>query len=333
MSDICFDLSGFSFATDNASEARESIANCHHSFEKLSNKAQGEVSAFNTEGARTLHSIKDAILEVRDEISTIENKRSQAQGKKREEKPMPQRPSISSNATPEQRNSIESAYQSKVEAVQKENERIRKENERIDEYVKKCEEAISKLGEIIDKLHRLEERTRSAISHAVSTANEFSGKAFSINAYGSRVNSAMGEFIAVFDRAYESAQRLYEMSPSRVEAYAFVDRQFTIKNTHVARVSAPTFVDFTSEDEEVKVKNEVKAKVDEELLIRTRNEEEFFNAISGASRIKMPSANLHRLGGKGFIAKMNSYGYELALQPDGSSMDINGMIHWEKKNV
>ena len=71
---------------------------------------------------------------------------------------------------------------------------------------------------------------------------------------------------------------------------------------------------------------------EDELLITAKDKNAFFEAARGAIRIKMPSANLHRLGGKAFTAEMNDLGFFTVPQSDGSLIDLNGMIHWEKQD-
>ena len=44
----------------------------------------------------------------------------------------------------------------------------------------------------------------------------------------------------------------------------------------------------------------------------------------------MPSGNIRFLGGKAFNAKMNELGYKLTAQADGTVIDKNRMVHWEK---
>ncbi len=64
--------------------------------------------------------------------------------------------------------------------------------------------------------------------------------------------------------------------------------------------------------------------------VTEKNSDAFFRAIKGYKRVAMPSGNVRFLGGKSFNAKMADLGYERVTQSDGSVIDKNGMIHWEK---
>ena len=66
--------------------------------------------------------------------------------------------------------------------------------------------------------------------------------------------------------------------------------------------------------------------------MREKSADAFWTAIEGASCFKMPSANLHRLGGKALLAELESLGYGLVKQKSGSVIDENGWMHWEKND-
>lgn len=334
MNDVCFDLNGLQFAVDDAGKIENGVKNCTYDFEKMYQKAEGELSSFNSEGAKAVNRVRDCIAEVSDEIRDIESRKSQANSKKQSEKPMPPKPSVPSNATPEQQKSIMSNYYDKVAKVEQENERIRKENDRIDKYIAKCDEAIHKLNELIEKLQRVGESVKSEINRAVTKAHEFFGKAHSVISDNSRINSAVSEFSYAMTSTYESAMELFEFESSKVPYYDFIGRQFTLKNTHTSiKVTSPFQASSFSRDDEREETTVKTADKKEEVLIRDREESAFFEKANNSERIKMPSANLHKLGGKCFMEKMKSLGYELVLQSDGATVDINGMLHWEKKDV
>ena len=70
----------------------------------------------------------------------------------------------------------------------------------------------------------------------------------------------------------------------------------------------------------------------EEVLIKERQQTAFFNKIVGLNKIKMPGANLHKLGGKAFLSKMQDMGWMLQYSSSGSMIADDGMIHWKKEN-
>lgn len=332
MIDICFNLSYMSIILRDSNGAENEVSNCIAGFAKVSQRMESELSSFSGEGMKAVREIQARISEIRDLTREVDSKASRAESRKQKEIQPPQRPSVPSNATPEQRNAVMSAYNNKVSQVEAKNAEIRKQNERIDAYIKKCNEAKSQLEEIISKLHQIEEALKSEIERAVSRVHEFTGQAHGIMNYNARINSAMQEFTHAFRETYESAERLYLLEPSSIHGYSYIDKQFVIKNTHshILDSSGASF-SFSGDDSKSTKKEKRKEEPkDTELLIKTRDENEFFAEAEGAGKIKMPSANLHKLGGKKFIAKMNEMGYTLIAQEGDSFIDSNGMLHWEK---
>lgn len=332
MNDIHFDLNYMNIIRRDCGGAEKEVSDSIAGFAKIAQKMGGEISSFSAEGVKAIRNIQAQIHQVRDLMREIDGKASCAESKRQNEIKYPQRPTIPSNATPEQRNAIVSSYNSKVSQIDAKNAEIRKQNERIDQYKKKCDEAKKQLEEIISQLHQVEEALKSAVEHAVSRANEFVGQANSIMNQNARVNTAMKEFTYAFHQAYEDAERLYMLEPSTVRSYSFVDKQFVIKNTHTHILGSSSGVSFNfSSDDSVPRNQEKKEKPrDTELLIKDRDEATFFAKAEETDKIKMPSANLHKLGGKKFIAKMNDMGYTLVTGEDGSTIDSSGMLHWER---
>ena len=332
MNDICFELNYMSNIERDSNSAESEVGNCIAGFAKVSQRMESELSSFSGEGMKIAREIHAHILEIRDLTREVDSKASRAESRRQKEIQPPQRPSIPSNATPEQRNAVMSAYNNKVSQIQAKNAEIRKHNERIDAYIKKCNESKNQLEGMVSKLHEIEALLKGEIERVVSRVHEFMGVARGTMNYNARVNSAMQEFTRAFRDTYEAAEKLYLMEPSSIHGYSYVDKQFEIKNTHshILGSSGPSFV-FSSGDSIPTRKAEKKEKPrDEELLIKDRNEDDFFANAQGADKIKMPSANLHKLGGKKFIAKMNGMGYTLVTGEDGSTIDSSGMLHWEK---
>ncbi len=332
MSDIRFDLNYMNIILSDGYKTEKEVSDSIHGFAKITQKMESELSSFSGEGTKAVRTIQAHIFEIRDLMSEMDRKASDAEKKRQKEVQPPSKPSVPSNATPEQKNAIMSAYNDKVSKVEAQNAEIRKQNERIDAYVSKCNEAKSKLEDLISNLHQLESAIKSEIELTVSRVHEFMGQAHGINSQGARINSAMSEYNSAFKEAYDSAEKLYLMEPSSISGYSFNDKQFVIKNTHSHILSTSSFsFNFSSQQSEAReVKKEKPKPIDDELLIKDRNEASFFENARGASKIKMPSANLHKLGGKKFTDKMKSLGYTLVTGDDGSTIDSNGMLHWEK---
>lgn len=335
MSDIRFDLNYMNTVLSDCYKTANEVSDSIYGFEKIAQKMESELSSFSGEGIKAIRSIQAKIYEIRDLMGEVDRKISNAEKQRKKEIDPPSKPSVPSNATPEQRNAIVSAYHDKVSWVDSQNAKIRAQNQHIDEYTKKCNEAKNKLENVISNLHQLEASIKSEIELAVSRVHEFMGQANGIKNQGARINSAMGEFSYAFKQAYEAAEKLYMLEPTSISSYSFVDKQFEIRNTHTHILGSGGFsFNFSNEQAEEKtVKKEKATATIDELLIKDKDEASFFENIEGVKRIKMPSANLHRLGGKKFTAKMNERGYTLVTQEDGSTIDLNGMLHWEKKNV
>ena len=338
MSDVCFEINYLDTCVGNARSLDSKISDCVYSFDKIYQKAQSELSLFNGEGMKAMRKIQANVSEIRAEIQKVRDKKAKAQSKKQKEKSPPSRPSIPDNATPEQKNAIASQYQESVRRVEEENARIRKANEEIDIYTEKCDSATTRLEEQIAKLHQVEEALKGEIERAAAGAHEFFGRAHSASGDNSRIKTAMSEFISAIDSTFQIARDLCMHDCLGITSYSFNDRQFEMKNTHMnTSFVSSIFSGFSSVSQgsttSAPAPKAQKATKSAELLVKERSESAFFDEISGSDKIKMPSANLHKLGGKKFINKMNALGYELVIQEDGSSMDINGMLHWEKKNV
>ncbi len=333
MNDIRFDLNYMHSLRSDFLKAEGEVSSCACGFSKIAQKMESELSSFSGEGMKSVRDIQVKIHQIRDMKAEIDRKAASASSKKQKEQPPPPRPSVPSNATPEQRNAILSKYSESVNQVEKQNAKIRSENQKIDEYVSKCNGAKSKLEDIIGNLHQLEESMKSEIELSVSRVHEFTGKSRSVSVDFSKSSSAMGDFNHAFDQVYSAAEKLYLMEPHQITGISYMDKQFEIKNTHSHFLgsSGGFFVGHSNEyDREQAPKKETPKPKDTELLVKERDVDSFFESIEGNNKIKMPSANLHKLGGKKFTAKMNEEGYTLVIQGDGSFIDGSGMIHWEK---
>ena len=324
MSDIRFDLRYMNSVLGEINKAENDVSDSIEGMRKIAVTMESEFSSFSAEGIKATRKIQSLIFEIRDLISKLERKASNAEKNKEKEIDIPPKPSIPTNATPEQSNEILSAYYDTVSRIEEQNAKIRARNRRIDEYISKCNEAKPKL--------EAEESLKGEIDNAIPAVHEFMGQASSANNQGSRINSAMKEFNSVFRETYEDAERLYLLDPTGISGYSYNDKQFVIKNTHSHILASSGDVEFSYSPERSNESREIEEKTtvtDEELLIRDKTPEEFFEKIKGIRKIKMPSSNLHRLGGKRFTERMNDLGYKLVTQPDGSTIDNNGMLHWE----
>lgn len=334
MNDIHFDINYLSIIQRDTASAEGEVSQSIAEFEKIARKVEGELSSFQAEGMKAVREAQASINEVKDLKGEVDKKISDAEKQRQKEAQPPSRPSVPANATPEQRNAIMSAYNDKVSKIESQNAQIRAKNEKIDAFVSRANEYKSKLDGIISKLYAICDSMKSELEQASSRVHEFMGRANEMSGQGSRVNRAMGEFSYAMREACESAQALYMLEPSKIRSMSYMDKSFEIKNTHthyVATASVFHTASVETQEERIQPKQKNVTEVAGETLIKAKNEDEFFESAEGVKFIKMPSANLHRLGGKKFVAKMNDMGYTLVTQRDGSTIDLNGMLHWEKK--
>ena len=335
MSDIRFDLSYMNTVLGDCGKIESQVSSGLSGMQKVAQKIEGELSLFNAEGAKALNRIRSDIYEIRDLIAELDRKISNAEARTQKEINPPQKPFIPANATADQRNEVISTYNRVLSRTEEKNSEIRASNERIKEYVRKCNDAKRQLEDEVAALHQIESSIQSEIEHTVSRFHEFIGQTGSINNQAARINSAMREFNLAFKETYEDAERLYTMTPRGIDGFSYNDKQFVIKNTH-SHISASGSVSFNFSSNQTAISERDESEIPKtkvtEFLIRDKDEEAFFDKLEGIGKIKMPSANLHRLGGKKFIGKMNSYGYTLVTQPDGSTIDTNGLLHWEKSD-
>lgn len=338
MNDINFDLSYIDFLRKSAHEVEGNTRECAYSYEKLCGTVESEHSLFQAECQKEMRKVQNGIIKLQQEIREIEHKKQDALSKKQKEEKIPSPPSIPSNCTEEQRNAVMSRYRQAVSQIEQKNAQIRKKNNEIDAYAKRCDEAISKIQEILEKLKALDDHIKKESEKIRARVQELSFKAFDVKRDNQAVATAAASFNYALSRAYEMAERIELLSTySNVSSYD-IARQYTIKNSH-SHIASPTVFSSFSNSTSANVSSSTysaptsqTSQSSGEITVNEKNETAFFSAISGHSKIAMKSANIRHLGGKAFNAKMNSLGYTLITQPNGSIIDKNGMIHWEKSD-
>ncbi len=336
MNDVNFDLSYIDFLRKSAHEVEADTRECAYSFEKLCGTVESEHSLFQAECQKEMKKVQGGILKLQQEMRAIEHQKKDALAKKQKEEKIPSPPDVPSNCSEEQRNAIMSSYRQKVSQIEQKNAQIRKQNEAIDAYTKRCDEAISKIQEILVKLNEMDANIKKESERARARVSELSFKAFDVKRDNHAVASAAASFNYALSRAYEMAERIEMLSAySNVSSYD-ISRQFSIKNNHShisagSVFSSSSSTSFSSSAYSAPTPQSTVAS-NGEITVNEKKADAFFSALSGESKIAMPSANIRHLGGKAFNAKMNSLGYTLITQPDGSIIDKNGMIHWEKSD-
>lgn len=336
MSDVKFNINYIQIAADDFQKASSDIKDCVYAFETIAHKVESELALFNGDGRKAVADIQKMTYDIRDIIQKIADKRKKALAQKQQEIQKPSPPSIPSDATPEAKQAIQSQYNEMVNMVNRQNEQIREANRKIDEYVVKCEKAMQELEGYISRIIKIIDSLKKRISEANSGTEHFFSIINQTNRNGQIVIGANDEFSSAMKKTIESAIKIHLLQPTQITSEAFIDRQFVIKNTHQHLVSSSSPFDFSglgsfdSFNDTVEEKPKKPEKM-EEIIIRERNFEDFCHSIDGVNSFAMPSANLHKLGGKKFNIEMEKLGYKLVTLPDGSTIDNRGMLHWEKR--
>jgi hypothetical protein len=333
MSDVKFELNYMHTVYKNFNEAKSDLDTSVDDFVKVCQKAEGESSSFINEGRKACNDVVDYIHQINDDIRVIQGKRRNAMGQKKDEIPLPNPPSIPKDASPEAKANIIQKYNETVYFIKKQNEKIRENNNKIDEYIKKCDKAIKDLETLISRLNKINDSIKKTMSSTNNQVKDFLNVKNSFINDGKIICSVASEFSKVFYETIDIATRIEMFEEYKFSSQNMIDRQFVIKNNH-SRSSNGFAFDFSGLDfAQTETKEESKEKIanDEEILVKDRDEESFFANIQGVNKFKMPSSNLHRLGGKKFISKMQSVGFELIVLDNGSTIDNNGMLHWERK--
>lgn len=331
MKDICFEMEEMHLAVKDCLEVEGKVKEDLYAMQEFAKKLKQGIPSFIEYGQRTVRQIHDSIRQVQALIREVEQKSAGAQSQKQQELPPPAKPSVPADATPQQKADIEAGYRSQVRQVEEKNRQIQQQNQRIDAFVSKCSDAKSELETIVSSLHQLEASAKDETERTVSAANEASIKVQEAANQDTRINSAMRQFNDVFDLIYQNAQAIAMMEPHSIRSYSYIDKQFVIRNGR-SRISKAVSFHFSSESAAARTNTGHAAAADGELCIKERDSAAFFAQAEGARRIRMPSANLHKLGGRGFAAEMAQLGYTMVTQDDGATIDANGMIHWEKQD-
>jgi chromosome segregation ATPase len=331
--DICFEINNMFILLDNCADSENKVKESTYSLSEILNKLSRELEDLKVYSGKVSGEVERDIAALRAMINEVSLKEERASAKKQALQDEPPKPSIPQNATEAEKRAIESSYQKKSEKVKAENKRIDEENRRAEEYLSRCGAAKRELEVILSKLCQIQSSVKKELSSALSEADGYMKRLRESVNHNAKVNEAMGEFYLVIRRVYESAQRLCMMEPSAISGYSYIDKQFKIKNTHYhnSEGSKVSFGFSKSEESFFETSSECSREDNSsEILIKAREESAFFEMAEGAECFKMPSSNLNKLGGKAFIKKMNDAGYKAVKQADGSTIDNNGMIHWER---
>ncbi len=335
MNDIYFSMYDLQLIPRACLNAQNSVQESVSRLAKTAGQLKQEVADFDKYARAAVQKIRKQIAETAALMTQLDQKIAAAQGKIQQELSHPQKPAFPEHATQNEINSIAAAYHAQVSAVDEKNAAIQKNNQRIREYVAHCKEAKAQLEKAVSDLRQLEISAQKETEALSATAKEALNQL--MEAYGQSLSAptAMDEFYSVFNRIVEAAEKLYGEEPRSIRQYSDIDKQFSVRNTHRHYAPSPAFAPLSGEAQETDPISAPPAEdscpEEEELVVKEKDADAFLRTIRGANRVRMPSAHLHKLGGKAFTAKMAEAGYTNIIQPDGSLIDRNGMIHWEKK--
>lgn len=326
MNDIRFDMTYLQLTWDTCVQAETKVEESVQGFAAVAQKMDNELASFQADAQKAAGKIRDAIRQVNGRIRSLSQKSDAALAGKQEPLRQPPQPSIPENATAEQKNAIAARYREEVRRIEKKNKEIRQKNEQIDTYCANCANASQELEQIISRLQQLEVARKQEADTAVEVVHNFQYHSRDILAQGDRVNTAMKQFTRAFYRAYEDAQKLFLLEPRKLRSTLYTDKLFEIRNTHS---HAPAGQGASLGNRPGR-RREICTEESDELLLRDRDGDSFLQKAAQVNRIKMPSANLHRLGSQAFCQEMEQLGYRMVTQSDGAAIDANGMIHWER---
>ena len=331
MNDVRFEINHMNSVFDDFNKVQKELKDCVYDFQINVRKIEIEINEFNAEANRVIFEIRKNQMKIRDLIGEVRSRKVYALDQKQDLIPEPPAPKIPDNSTYQQIISINQIHHESVIAVRKQNEQIRIRNQEIDVYANKCEDTIRKLLTISEGLDKYIDAVKKTIAEVQKEVEPFLSIVNMTMVEGRRIDEATVEFSLAFKKTLEQALKIIQMVAVNFEGQSFVDRQFKIKNTHQHNIESTSSFDFTTFDQVIYNK-EVKNKSKNSLtVVKERNIDDFLLAINNLTIFKMPSANLHKLGGNKFIEKMIELGYVMITHSNGATIDDNGMIHWEKR--
>lgn len=335
MYDVQFNLNSMQILLKDCLTTENTLKESANGLCELSNGIRSEILSFDSESHREISEIDNKIATVKSMIDNAETKKASAKSMIKQELPTPPPPSIPANATAEEQRAIVNAHQKKVRQVEIANFQIRSDNARIDTFTRECDSTIAKLKEIISRLHEIKFSIEKERLHVLSEAKGYTYKIPDDIRSLKLVQEAMKQFFSSYNSTLEDAVAIATLTPSKIEPYYYADKQFEIKNQH-GRVFGSYVASFRNSSETTSTSSSTSTldtlSADDEILINDREEFSFFDKAKNVSKIKMPSANLHKLGGKAFIAKMKARGFSLQTLSNGNVIDDSGMMHWEKQD-
>ncbi len=334
MIDVCFDANGIYVALQDSISVEKKVQSSVDELANIASTLNDEISSFVNYGKDSAGIIQAQISQVYNMIAIVDQKIAMAESKRQSEAKLPARPYVSPDTPPHVKDAMMSNYQKNVNQVSAQNTRIREQNNRISNYVAQCNHAKGQLNLIIGRMLGVEGFVKKETSSTATATKELLGQINKAAREGSAINSAMSDFYSALNQVYHVAEAIEVKSPSSVRGSSW-NRQFKIKNTHnhiVSNSGGSGYVFSSNQSSILDVSSVSINDPSAELFIKSKDEVSFFESLQDAIKIKMPSANLRKLGGEAFVAKMKQSGYVAIVQENGTIIDMDGKIHWEKKH-
>ena len=191
-----------------------------------------------------------------------------------------------------------------------------------------CENAYGVLENLIKELNDISNMLRQKCSNINRNIMINISNLNNIKNNNNQTLNVIKEFNKTLINVSEKANFITNFKASKIKDYSQIDKEFQIVNKHNGVFSSGGIATTNSSRiSRIKLEKDV----DEEILIKEKDSNSFFNMLNNEKKVKMPSASLHKLGGKEFISQMNNLGYEI-VKNDDSIIDSKGMIHWVKKD-
>lgn len=302
---VKFNIDFMTSLLDDCGEINGDMVSCFESFEIINKRMQEELISFTREGQDSIRQIDDYLNNIISLIRRIEYK-------------------------------IDN-YEKLLEYLRKNGDNAKKIHI-TEQKLQKCHSIKNQIEPLTKEIPPLQRMLKEKIKSVTTIVNDASSKNQSLAQQNRNIKNAIGEYNHVFHGVFEAAKSIYYFEATSLNSASYSNRFLDVKNTHdhsFSKVSSAgssySSASYGNSSTSSRIQ-EVDSLMEEEILIKERDSNVFFEKASISKRIKMPSASLHKLGGKDFIAKMNEKGYEMIKNEDGSTIDGKGMIHWEKKN-
>lgn len=337
MTDVCFNANNLSIILKDIVSVENNVRANVDNVNNIIGNLKNEISAFGAYGKNAIGIIQAQTAEIKSMIGAIDRKIASAESQRQSEIAMPSRPYISPDTPPYVQDSMMAQYHRDVKQVEVQNAKIRDKNRRINEYITRCNQAKTQINLLIGRMLNVETSAKKEVSSTEHTVNDLWIRANDAAQKGPAINSKMNDFYCAFNNVCEAAMKIEANRPTSVKNI-FLSKEFKIKNTHTHFAASGGFGHNDQEynrfsDKRAMGNNSSTDIFDssEEILIKAKDKASFFESLGNAKKIKMSNLSLHKFGGKAFVSEMNELGYIAIVQENGTILDMEGKIHWEKK--